>query len=282
MEKTLVYHLYIMDNCRENFIYDIHRFCLGRYIDRFDKIKIVICVDDLKRQDLISFGYEWILSLNISCPLQINVLQNDELGESRTFLREIVNEGSDGMVYFAHSKGVTRIIDGQISESVLLWLLCLYFYSFEYMDAVEESFIGMPLRQSVFYGPLLLIPREFVDIEAFGPHFAGVFYWVNMPKYKNLKREKRIIEVEPIGRWFAEIYPGTVFDYRYMGCGLKTIKDAFFEMEDVQTYKMNRYDWNNIFQYYGKVDEMNNFIEEMYNFIGYERIDFTNKTVWDD
>jgi hypothetical protein len=53
-------------------------------------------------------------------------------------------------------------------------------------------------------------------------------------------------------------------------------------MEDVQTYKMSRNDWDYIFTVYDIKENMNDFIEEIYNLIGVDNIDFENKTEWDD
>lgn len=282
MKKTLVYHLYIMDNYRENIVYWVHLFCLQKYINNFDLVKFTICVEDLSRQDLIMAGYEWITALSANCEIQINVVKNDEMGESRTFGREILDMNSDGMVFFAHSKGVTRIIDGQISESILLWLIGLYYYNFNEIDVIEKRFLDMPLKQDVFYGTLMFGSENEVYDYAFGKHYSGNFYWVNMPKYRNLRAINKIPPMQVTGRWFAETYPNMVCNFERQGGGLGTKNNVWFDMEHIQVYKMNREQWTDIFSNYGDIDEFNDFIDEIYQKINIANIDFTNKFEWDD
>lgn len=282
MKKTLVYHLYMMDNYKENIVYWAHLFCLQKYINNFDLVKITICVDDLKRQDLISAGYEWISALSIEKEIQINVVKNNEMGESNTFGREILDMNSDGMVFFAHSKGVTRIIDGQISESILLWLIGLYYYNFNEIDVIEKRFLDMPLKQDVFYGTLMFGSDNEVYDYAFGKHYSGNFYWVNMPKYRNLRAINKIPPMQVTGRWFAETYPNMVCDFERQGGGLGTKNNVWFDMQYIQAYKMNKTEWLELFSNYGDVEGFNKFIDEIYQKISIENIDFTNKFEWDD
>jgi hypothetical protein len=283
MEKTLVYHLYMKDDYFNNVAYWVHLICLKRYIGLFDKVKFTIAVDDLSRHDIIKNGYEFINSLEASCETHITVMKNGELGETETFKREILDMNNDGMVFFAHSKGVGRIIDGKINSSVLLWVLLLYYQNLTNVETVEKNFLDMPLRQGVFYGGLLIgsIRNEPLT-RAFGMHYSGNFFWINMPKYKNWRTIGRIPVMEPDGRWFTEIYPGLVCNFEMMGGGMETYNKEWFEMEDVQTYKMSRNDWDYIFTVYDIKENMNDFIEEIYNLIGVDNIDFENKTEWDD
>lgn len=283
MKKTLVYHLYMVDGCLNNIVYWLHIYCLRKYIHIFDKLKITICLDDLERHDLIGYGYEWVNSLGANCETEIRVVKNDEMGESRTFEHEILNMNNDGMVFFAHSKGITRVIDNQLNQSVFLWLLCLYFQNLEYVNEVEHNFLDMPLKQDCFYGTLLMGSVRNEPLKnAFGMHFSGNFYWVNMPKYKNLRKLNKVPELELTGRWFAEMYPGMVFNREMMGGGLRSRNDVWFEMEDVQVYKMSKEEWEDIFTIYGDVEKMNGFVDDVTSFIGEEHIDKTNKTEWDD
>lgn len=283
MEKTLVYHLYVMDNFKENIAYKIHLYCLKKYINIFNKVKITLSVDDLSNHELIGYAYEWINSIGINCEMQINVIKNGELGETETFQREILNMNNDGMVFFAHSKGVSRIIDGKINSSVLYWILTLYYENLEYVSDIEKCFLDMPLKSSVFYGTMLIgSVRNEPFTKAFGMHYSGNFFWVNMPKYKNWRKIGRIPDLEPDGRWFTEIYPNMVCNFEMMGGGIATRNDIWFEMETVQTYKMNREEWENIFCIYQNNIGMSNLIDELYNVIGTENIDFENKTEWGD
>ena len=42
MKKTLVYHLYIDNDCEDNIVYNVHKFCLMVFLDVFDEVKLTI------------------------------------------------------------------------------------------------------------------------------------------------------------------------------------------------------------------------------------------------
>lgn len=283
MEKTLVYHLYVKEDILENVMYKVHLYCLQKYIQVFDKVKFTISLDDLSRKDLIGYALEWVNNIGFNGETCINIIKNGELGETETFKREILDMNNDGMVFFAHSKGVGRLINNQVNSSVLTWVLLLYYENFANVADIEHCFLDMPLHTSVFYGTLLMgsIRNEPLT-NAFGRHYSGNFFWVNMPKYKNWRKIGRIPDLEPDGRWFTEIYPNMVCKAEHMGGGLYTRDNLWFEMEDVQTYKMKREDWECIFDVYQNNYDMGNLINEIYHLIGTEYIDFDNKTEWDD
>lgn len=283
MEKTLVYHLYVKDDFEENIAYKIHQYCLCKYIHIFDKVKFTVSLDDLTRYDLIGFAYNWINSIGITCETQINVVKNNEMGETDTFEREILNLNNDGMVFFAHSKGVSRLIDGQINSSVLYWILTLYYENLEFVDDIEKCFLDMPLKTSIFYGTLLFGSEIHEPLKlAFGKHFSGNFYWINMPKYKNWREIGRIPDLRPDGRWFVEIYPNMVCNYEMMGGGIKTKNNVWFEMDNSNIYKFTKDEWADIFKTYGSYDGMVDLCCQVEELIGLENIDFENKTEWDD
>lgn len=282
MEKTLVYHLYITENFLDNIAYKVHSYCLRKYIKVFDKVKFTVSLNDLSRHDLIAHAYEWINSLGFDKETQITVIQNGELGETETFKREILDMNNDGMVFFAHSKGVGRLIEGKINSSVLTWVLLLYYENFANVEEIERCFLNMPLHSSVFYGTMVIGSVRNEPLKnAFGMHYSGNFFWVNMPKYKNWRKTGRIPDLEPDGRWFTETYPGTVCKFEHMGGGMNTRDCIWFEMETVQAYKMDRNEWEDIFWNYQNNDGMGSLIDEVYNFIGVDNIDFENKTEWD-
>lgn len=283
MEKTLVYHLYVRDDLDENIAYKIHLYCLRKYVHIFDKIKFTLSVDDLTNRELIGRAYEWINSIGANCETQINVIKNTEMGETETFEREVLNLNNDGMVFFAHSKGVSRMIDGKINSSVLYWILTLYYENLEYVNDVKKCFLEMPLKSSVFYGTLLYGSEIHEPLKrAFGKHYSGNFYWINMPKYKNWRKIGRIPDIRPDGRWFVELYPNMVCNYEMMGGGIGTKNNIWFEMDDMSIYKITKQEWEEIFHIYGSFEGLTRLSSEVENIIGLENIDFENKTEWDD
>lgn len=283
MKKTLVYHLYMKDDFEGNIAYKIHTYCLQKYIHIFDNVKFTLSVDDLSNHKLIKSGYEWIDNIGANCETQINVVKNNELGETDTFVREVLSLNNDGMVFFAHSKGVSRMIDGKINSSVLYWILTLYYENLEYVSDIEKCFLDMPLKQSVFYGTLLFGSEVHEPLKlAFGKHYSGNFYWINMPKYKNWRSIGRIPDLKPDGRWFVEMYPNMVCRFDMMGGGIKTKDDIWFEMDNTSIYKITKEEWENIYSVYGSLAGLKNLSYEIENLVGLENIDFENKTEWDD
>ena len=283
MKKTLVYHLYMKDDFEGNIAYKIHTYCLQKYIHIFDKVKFTLSVDDLSNHKLIKSGYEWIDNIGANCETQINVVKNNELGETDTFAREVLGLNNDGMVFFAHSTGVSRMIDGKINSSVLYWILTLYYENLEYVSDIEKCFLDMPLKQSVFYGTLLFGSEVHEPLKlAFGKHYSGNFYWINMPKYKNWRNIGRIPDLKPDGRWFVEMYPNMVCRFDMMGGGIKTKDDIWFEMDNTSIYKITKEEWENIYSVYGSLDGLKILSCEIENLVGLENIDFENKTEWDD
>ena len=264
MKKTLVYHLYVMDNCRENFVYGIHRICLNKYIHIFDEIKIVVCVNDLSKHDLILFGYEWILSLNIRCPLQINILKNDELGESRTFKREVVECGSDGMVFFAHSKGVTYYENKTIPHSILHWVAVLYFYNLENTLEVETEFNNGKLSMGALYGDgskynNCLIPN----------HYEGAFFWVNMNKYKMMQKVNAIPKVDALDRGFAEMYFGNVYKIMNHRNIMGSYSNVILGPYDINSYCADETEWLSLCKRYGRDTDYMDFVRDICKQINY-------------
>lgn len=283
MEKTLVYHLYVKEDILQNVMYKVHLYCLRKYIQVFDKVKFTISLDDLSRKDLIGYALEWVNNIGFNGETCINIIKNGELGETETFKREILDMNNDGMVFFAHSKGVGRLINNQVNSSVLTWVLLLYYENFANVGNIEHCFLDMPLHSAIFYGTMLIgSVRNEPLTKAFGMHYSGNFFWVNMPKYKNWRKIGRIPDLEPDGRWFTEIYPNMVCNFEMMGGGIETRDNIWFEMENVQAYNMNREEWESIFYTYQNNIGMSNLIDELYEVIGLENIDFENKTEWDD
>lgn len=268
MEKTLVYHLYVMDNCRENFVYEIHKSCLRRFIHNFDKVKFYISVNDLTNVDHTMFGYEFINSLGFNKPMQINVVKNNEYGEAVTFKEEIVDENTDGMVFFAHSKGVTHFYDKRFSQSIFYWILTLYYYNFTYINDVEKNFINLPFVQSLFMGALMCTSEKFD--KAMPPCFMGTFFWVNMPKYKNCKKMNLLPEIKMDGRWYAESYCG----YLANAVNDVTVMESFnnhilcFE-GDFNAYYASIKEWEEVFNNIGDVEGIKTFINEISTEIGW-------------
>lgn len=278
MEKTLVYHLYIKENFLENVAYDVHAYCLKKYIHIFDKVKFTISLDDLSRHDLLGYAYEWINSLGINCEMEIYVIKNTELGEADTFKREILDMRCDGMVFFAHSKGVGKVFDGKMNSSVLIWTLLLYYENLNEIGHVEKKFLSMPLEQTIFHGTLLIGSAENEPLQrAFGKHFSGNFFWVNMPKYKNWRKIGRIPDLEPDSRWFIEIYPNMVCCFEMMGGGMDSRDHIWLEMETIQSYTMTIGEWLGVFEIYKNTEPMMAFIDEIHNYLGIEHVDFDNK-----
>lgn len=268
MRKTLIYHLYVNDGFETNLANRLHRACLERYSHAFDEVRFTIAVDDLKNYKLISDAIGWVISIGFGCVSKFTVVQNGDLREVDTFDREILKnkENLDGAVFFGHNKGSTNIVkDGKVNMNVFFWICSMYFYNLEFVDEVEGFFTGKLRAPEVFYGAVLLhftkertnwvhaMPNNISGLE-----YAGTFYWINIPKWKNCLKMGIIKDVEADSRFFAEEYPGMFFERYAYGCGMTSHNDAIMEATEFNPYFG---DWEKMIGLMGDVEGFKTFVE---------------------
>lgn len=272
MKKTLIYHLYACEDISSNVANRLHHNCLEKYCDVFDDARFTIAVDDLTDYEVISSAIRWCSSIGFKGDLRYTVVKNTDLREVPTFDREILknSDNLDGMVFFAHNKGSTNMVskDGVGDMNIVKWVCSLYFYNLQFVDEVEGYFTGKLRAPEVFYGTMLMyftkdrtnwvhaMPNNLSGLE-----YAGTFYWINMPKYRNCKKMGIIKDVEPDSRFFAEEYPGMFFERYAYGCGMTSHNDAILDAIQHNPYNCN---WDEIQDILGEKEEFNKFLEEVW------------------
>lgn len=270
MDKMLIYHLYIGEDIDDNISYKIHKECLKYYKDIFSQVKFVMVLDDLNNKELKLKGLDFINNLDFTCETTIVIRENTYMYEADTLKKELLdaNNPNGSYCFFAHNKGLTNFRNIQRftydEESILTWILVMYFYNFNYIKEVESILIGKLGLAEVMYGTLLLEnndPNTPLCVSKY--HFSGTFYWFNNQFYKNLVKSNRLEEFVPATRMDCEMMPGYLFDRSIYGGGIRTHNDAAFNYTDFLNvfYRMNQNDWNYVLDVLGDRELFNNFKE---------------------
>jgi hypothetical protein len=272
MNKELIFHLYIGNDIDTNLSYKIHKECLKFYKDIFDKVKIILVLDDLKDQTLKMKGFSFINDINFNCETNIVIRENTFFYEVDTLTKELldVNNSNDNICFFAHNKGTTNFRNikkhGYNENSLIYWILVMYFYNLNYIKEVENVLTGKMGLPEVMYGTLLLENNTVNNILGYSKyHFSGAFYWFNNQFYKNLVHSNRLSSFVPATRMDGEMMPGYLFDRSVYGGGLRTHNDAAFNFEDYcgRFYYQTEKEWDYIINILGDKLEFYNFKEKI-------------------
>lgn len=265
MKKTLVYHLYISgQNECNNKIYNLHKICLKRAINLFDRVKFTIVVDDLTEKQTIELGYIWVMDIleeTSGIETEIRVKQNNEYRDSQTFYDRIVkNNDDDDLIFFFHSKGSTNFNNEKTSnKSIFFWVSFIYFICLEDFNTVYEMLVN---RDSTTYGPLFMMSERKT------PVYSGTGFWINY-KHHILLREKNIIKDIPLhNRFFAENYYGYFINN---GVIMQCTNDFVYDLNESGSvlYNGSENDWIGIANASGKLDEFFVFLNEINKEVGF-------------
>lgn len=267
MKRKLIYYLYIAPNFEKNISYSIHKVCLKKYIHNFDSAIFWVTLDDLSDTEFRQKAFNWILSIIGNIPFEIKFKENTYLREALMFQEEILDKldsFKNELIYFAHNKSSSKFdyINNEIimtentsnTFSLLTWLTTLYYLSFIDLKEMENKIVSC---QNVFYGPLLC-KSDFIN-NKYKCAYMGTFYWIN-PMELNLKIKNGLLPKLSIGnRFFAEEYPGYLFNYETVDRKLASHNDIVTDEYVFQN--MTKENWNYYFNY-----ELNDhYIEENIN-----------------
>lgn len=264
VKKKLVYHLYVGEDFETNIAYNIHKECLKQYIDIFDVIDFTICIDKHLRKIFLPKAYEWINDLEFNKDIIINVIDNNHLREAKTFKEKIVDSNtSKEFIFFAHSKGINNLRNQNINhESILTWILVMYFYNLNFMNEVHNIFTGENRRPEIFYGsPLVIFNREAYPVYGHRSciEYSGTFFWINGPRYYNGKITGAFPDIVFGGRDFAEQYPGYFCDRQIYGQGLSSHNDVALDGHSFDFYNLDNETWDYVINILGDDEEFNKF-----------------------
>lgn len=159
----------------------------------------------------------------------IVVIPNDEvLRETRTLkpLLELfnhLNEDADSILFYAHTKGITRGGD----PAVRLWTELMYYHNLDRIEAVERVLKVFPVCGAF---------RRLGQFGNFPPeslwHYSGTFWWARTTDL--FERDWRNV---PQTRYGAEAYLSMLFHYSEAGCVFGTSVGSMYNLEYVQSLR---------------------------------------------
>lgn len=277
MNKVLVYHIYLRDDIDNNLAYKVNLECLKYYKNNFDKVKFIFVMDDIKDVELRKKGINWASEIGFTGETDFIFRKNTELGEAAT-VRDYVfnlNDTSNDAIFFAHTKGITQMDEEKKKNSVLMWILIMYFYNLNFSEEVKKCFLGKNCVIPAFYGTLLMSAIEREKIPEFIPdcHYSGAFYWVNKPFLQKKNRELELDKYLFNNRFDTEFFPGYFFNYK-LG-GLTSHNRASFILDGhIGSFYVGGCDyWESVLEILGDKEEFLYFKEEIEKVIDFKIFD---------
>lgn len=210
IKKTLVYSFYISPDWEINDTNRIHFACLKSYGRIFDDVRITLLIDDTNDFATLSNVEKYFISILKPNTLSFKIAENNIFREASVFYTEIAKNVNsiEGMVFFAHNKGLTNISSGYNKETIFKWITAMYFLSLEYIDEAVKKLTD---ERYFAYGSLLDIVNAndkegtpFLDLGKGNFLYTGTFFWINAGTLSDYL-SKAGIEVPKItDRWYAE------------------------------------------------------------------------------
>lgn len=268
VKKKLIFHLYVGEDFETNIGYQIHFKCLKHYINIFDSIVFVVCIDKELRKEFLMKVYKWVDDLNFNGEISINVVENTFLREAITFKNYVVDANiSEEFVFFAHSKGITNLRDETINQhGIIIWIILMYFYNLNFIREVENIFTGENTRPEIFYGsPLVKFNNEAYPVlgHRSACEYSGTFFWINGPRFYNCRKIGAFPDIVIGGRDFAEQYPGYFCDREIYGQGLASHNDACLDGHSFNLYNLTLDEWRNVIDILGDTIEFSIFYDHI-------------------
>lgn len=269
MKKTLVYHLYIdCDYKNDDIIYKLHSECLKSFKYVFDNVKIVISVDDINDREIIKWGIKWVNNIFNGIPIEISITKNSSYREAMTFYNKVLKNVDDELVFFFHDKGVTNFKDPKKVDSVFIWICAIYYYALNPLcDTVKLLEDG----SKTMCGPLLFNQYNGDDNEYCKPFYAGAGYWLNVKSLRNLEKMGIVPTLECNNRFLAEKYPGMVLSV-YQEYGIEATKCLMFDFtkcDGTMFYHGLRDEWEKLLSRYGNTDDFNAYVNYISDKVGF-------------
>ena len=206
VHKKMVFHFWPNEGWEDNFANKIHFKCLEHYSWIFDESLIVIAPDP-GTEHLVPGVMKKFIDCVKSKTITFKIVQNDAYFEGGTFKREIIDKAgsTEGLVFFAHNKGVTCLsTQGKYDEkSLAIWICAMYFYNLEFYEEVEYKLCSTPART---LSGAFLMGGQFIHNTAH-VWFSGTIYWLNPGRI--IKFSKNIPALQD--REYAEWFPGEIF-----------------------------------------------------------------------
>lgn len=209
MIKHLIFYWYVKPDgwCD---VYDLHlKNCLF-YKDIFDKVTLVLSVDDDTDAELINTTKDMFLRV---FPLAevINFKNNKEQRESAFFCSDVMGKlkeyNNNEACFFAHNKGFYSFY--REKDDLFDWINCMYFCNL-YNKTMIDSLLKN--EDTITVGSCNVKnckPKHFAACK-YGWHYQGTFFWFipsRLSKYLEEHNEKE----PPLGRYYTEMLFGALF-----------------------------------------------------------------------
>lgn len=210
-DVTLVYHLWVPKTIQESysFVYDLHLKNLKCYSSIFNHSIFVLACDDISdnerilkiERDILNCGY----NKNVSFIVEEN---NSLLREAQTVKKHIIDSNIHGLVFFAHSKGITNFdtekhFESKIDrDSIIEWICSMYYFNLSQFSNVFEM---LSIRKC--YG--MFCKKGIPDCK-YDWCYEGSFYWLNIDEVRNKAKE-----ILCSNRCYAENLLGNLFEFDF-------------------------------------------------------------------
>lgn len=209
IKKTLVYSFFVNKEWADAVTNRIHFECLKSYSYIFDEVKITLLIDDVNDTNTIASVEKFFLDIFKQKEITFKVLENNIFREASVFYNEIASKIGkiDGLVFFAHNKGITNVTDGYEVDSIYRWITSMYFLSLGYGEEVVKKLTD---ERYIAYGSL----PDFVNAEENStPYldmgkgnfmYTGTFFWLNAGTLNNYLSKSNTQIPQFTDRWYAE------------------------------------------------------------------------------
>lgn len=209
IKKTLVYSFYVNNEWMDAVTNRIHFECLKAYSDIFDEVKITLLIDDVNDIDTITSVEKFFLDIFKQKEITFKVSENNIFREASVFYNEIATKIGklNGLVFFAHNKGITNVTDGYELDSIYRWINSMYFLSLGYS---EEAVKKLTDERYLAYGSLLdFVNAEenstpYLDMGKGNFMYTGTFFWMNVGTLNDYLSKSKAQILQFTDRWYAE------------------------------------------------------------------------------
>lgn len=228
VKKTLLYYLWIPKDFsdKEQMMYNIHLRCLRYYSAIFSDAVFIVAMDTPDDESTYHSVVKDIASIGFSGNISITKTENNSFYREGEYVKKLIVDKAaeiDGLVFFAHSKGMYNISHGASlsaytafnEESITRWVCALYFFNLNFMNEVLSA-MG---DGKIVFGALLNKYKT-DDKPPFdtGWQFNGSFYWINPKRLANYLQYHNLKTPELDNRLYAEDWMRHIipFDFRFI------------------------------------------------------------------
>lgn len=225
VKKTLLYYLWVPRDFseKEKMMYHIHLKCLRHYSSIFTDAQFIVAMDNPDDNETYYSVVKDIANIGFSGNISITKTENNSYYREGEYVKKLIVDRAkdiEGLVFFAHSKGLYNISHGASlsvytdysEDSIVLWVCALYFFNLNFMDEVLSA-MG---DGKIMFGALLNKYKT-DDKPPFdtGWQFNGSFYWINPKRLYNYLNYHNISAPELDNRLYAEDWMRHIIPFNF-------------------------------------------------------------------